>query len=73
MAPVVNIDLWRNVKPILHKLCAGNELVSGKSLHIREGIVVRPIPDRRAVDGTRLMVKVINPAYAKKETGEEMS
>lgn len=55
------------------RLCTGNECVSGKELHIREGVVVRPNVDRRASDGTRLMVKVINPKYAKKETGDELS
>lgn len=49
----------------------GNELVSGKELHIREGVVVRPYIDRRASDGTRLVLKLINPKY--KETGEEIN
>jgi RNA ligase (TIGR02306 family) len=47
------------------------EKVSGKALHIREGAVVRPYIDRRASDGTRLALKVINPKY--KETGEEIN
>lgn len=49
----------------------GKEQVSGKELHIREGAVVRPYEDRRASDGTRLVLKLINPAY--KETGEEIN
>lgn len=49
----------------------GKEQVSGKELHIREGAVVRPYIDRRAKDGTRLVLKMINPAY--KETGEEIN
>lgn len=61
------------VKSKLPELCKAKERVSGNDLHISEGLVVRPYPDRRASDGTRLMVKVINPAYAKKETGEEIS
>lgn len=52
-------------------LCKGLELVSGKSVHIREGVVLRPYVDRLAVDGTQLRLKIINPAY--KETGEELS
>lgn len=52
-------------------LCKGNELVSGKSLHIREGVVLRPYIDRNAKDGTKLRLKIINPAY--KETGEEIN
>lgn len=42
-----------------------------KEHHIREGIAVRPKIDRYAEDGTRLMVKLINPKY--KESGEEFN
>ena len=52
-------------------LCKGNELVSGKELHIREGVVLRPYIDRNAKDGTKLRLKIINPAY--RETGEEIN
>jgi RNA ligase (TIGR02306 family) len=52
-------------------LCKGMELVSGKETHIREGVVLRPYVDRNAVDGTKLRLKIINPAY--KETGEEIN
>jgi hypothetical protein len=52
-------------------LCKGKELVSGKGIHIREGFVIRPYVDRLAKDGTKLRLKVINPAY--KETGEEIN
>ena len=49
------------------------ESVSGKKLHIREGIVLRPYIDRWAADGTLLRLKVINPTYSKTETGEEIN
>lgn len=52
-------------------LCKGNEMVSGKELHIREGVVLRPYIDRDAKDRTKLRLKIINPAY--KETGEEIN
>jgi len=52
-------------------LCKGNELVSGREVHILEGVVLRPYIDRTAVDGTKLRLKIINPAY--KETGEEIN
>jgi RNA ligase (TIGR02306 family) len=52
-------------------LCKGNELVSGKEVHIKEGVVLRPYVDRNARDGTKLRLKIINPAY--KETGEEIN
>lgn len=46
----------------------GKEQVSGKELHIREGVVVAPYIDRKAFDGTRLRNKLINPSY--KETDD---
>jgi RNA ligase (TIGR02306 family) len=52
-------------------MCKGNELVSGNEVHIREGVVLRPDIDRTATDGTKLRLKIINPAY--KESGEEIS
>ena len=52
-------------------MCKGNELVSGNEIHIREGVVLRPYIDRDAKDGTKLRLKIINPAY--KETGEEIN
>jgi len=52
-------------------LSKGKELVSGKEVHIREGVVLAPYIDRRAKDGTRLRLKIINPAY--RETGEEIN
>ena len=52
-------------------LCKGNELVSGQEVHIREGVVLRPYVDRVAKDGTKLRLKIINPAY--RETGEEIN
>lgn len=53
------------------ELCKGNELVSGNEVHIREGVVLRPYIDRTARDGTKLRLKIINPAY--KESGEEIN
>lgn len=53
------------------ELCKGMELVSGREHHIREGVVLRPYIDRDAKDGTKLRLKIINPAY--KETGEEIN
>lgn len=56
---------------IFQALANGKEKVSGQELHVAEGLVLRPYIDRRASDGTRLMVKVISKHY--KETGEELS
>jgi hypothetical protein len=46
------------------KMCM--ETVSGKQLHIREGVVIRC-----ARDNTKLRLKLINPKY--KESGDEIS
>lgn len=56
---------------ILIKLSKGKETVSGKNLHIKEGIVVRPQNNRKAKEGFPLFLKVINPAYV--ESGDEFS
>lgn len=55
----------------VREFAKGNEQVSGEEVHIREGCVVSPYRDRRAEDGTRLRLKIINPAY--RETGEEFN
>ncbi len=70
--PIVYIGPYENINDLL-KMCEGQELVSGQTKHIREGIVVRPLIDRMAKDGTKLRLKIINPAYAKKITGEEIN
>lgn len=41
----------------------GMEGVSGKKLHIKEGVVVEPIYPRQSRSGKELIVKVINPKY----------
>jgi RNA ligase (TIGR02306 family) len=51
----------------------GQETLSGKSLHIKEGAVLAPILPRRNSDGAELLLKLISQKYAKQETGEELS
>ena len=58
-------------KVLEHK--EGLETVSGKGLHIREGCVLIPLEPRPNAEGHDLAVKLISSAYAKKETGEELS
>jgi RNA ligase (TIGR02306 family) len=69
--PILHLGKLKDV--ILEEMCRGNEQISGKELHIKEGIVVRPETMRFTKDGRRLFLKVINPAYAKRETGEEIN
>lgn len=58
------------------KLAEGKEQLSGRELHIKEGVVIRPIARREVVhknDVYDLQVKVLNPAYKAIETGKENS
>ena len=76
--PAYFMELW---VPILYigkfgqldvaSISKGMEQVSGKQLHIREGVVIRPLEMKFAKDGTRLFLKSINPKY--KQTGEEIN
>ena len=47
----------------IKNLRLGKEEVSGKQLHIKEGVVVRPVKDRRSSKGFRLFLKYLNPEY----------
>jgi len=58
------------------RLAEGKEQLSGRELHIKEGVVIRPIARREVVhknDIYDLQVKVLNPEYKKIETGKELS
>lgn len=79
LVPKDILDMW---VPILYRgpydsnlsrsFREGREQVSGKELHIREGVVVTPRCIRRmAQDDCDIILKIINPQY--KESGEEMS
>lgn len=48
-------------------LAKGMEQVSGRNLHIREGIVISPAIPRRASKGFPLYLKVINPKFKDSE------
>jgi RNA ligase (TIGR02306 family) len=50
-------------KTQLEAFAVGDETVSGRGLHIREGVVVSPFRPRASSEGFMLFVKVINPAY----------
>lgn len=69
--PHVARGTYGELKDKLRALAEGKEQVSGKELHIREGIVVRPFPDRKSRKGNWLRLKIINPKY--KESGEEFN
>ena len=52
-------------------LATGKEKLSGKELHVDEGIVVQPAIPRRSREGFLLLTKIINPKY--KSTDEDLS
>lgn len=68
-------DLWVPIvyeglfdPAVLIPYAEGKELVSGNSLHIREGVVVRPLIPRRVKRGSfDLQVKLLNTKYKPKD------
>ncbi|QGV81440.1 RNA ligase (ATP) [Streptomyces ficellus] len=54
------------------ELATGRETVSGRELHLREGVVVRPAVERYSpVVGGRAIAKAISPAYLTRKGGTE--
>lgn len=54
-------------------LAEGTEAVSGRGLHLREGVVVRPVPERYSpVTGGRTIAKFVSPAYLLRKGGTEL-
>ncbi|MFF9818857.1 RNA ligase (ATP) [Streptomyces sp. NPDC014006] len=51
---------------------SGRETVSGRGLHLREGVVVRPARERYSpVTGGRAIAKAVSPAYLTRKGGTE--
>ncbi|MDH3037678.1 RNA ligase (ATP) [Streptomyces griseoincarnatus] len=54
------------------ELAGGRETVSGRELHIREGVVIRPVTERHSpVTGGRAIAKAVSPAYLTRKGGTE--
>ncbi|MGW0394650.1 RNA ligase (ATP) [Streptomyces sp. NPDC003042] len=54
------------------ELASGREGVSGRSLHLREGVVIRPVAERYSpVVGGRAIAKAVSPAYLTRKGGTE--
>jgi RNA ligase (TIGR02306 family) len=50
----------------------GRETLSGRGLHVREGVVVRPATERHSpVTGGRAIAKAVSPAYLTRKGGTE--
>ncbi|GGV47933.1 RNA ligase [Streptomyces longisporoflavus] len=54
------------------ELASGRETVSGRDLHLREGVVIRPATERYSpVTGGRAIAKAVSPAYLTRKGGTE--
>ncbi|MGI5400031.1 RNA ligase (ATP) [Streptomyces sp. CA-135486] len=54
------------------ELASGRETVSGRELHLREGVVIRPSTERYSpVVGGRAIAKAVSPAYLTRKGGTE--
>ncbi|MFD3717096.1 RNA ligase (ATP) [Streptomyces sp. NPDC058674] len=54
------------------ELASGRETVSGRGLHLREGVVIRPAVERHSpVVGGRAIAKAVSPAYLTRKGGTE--
>ncbi|MFF9036980.1 RNA ligase (ATP) [Streptomyces sp. NPDC014892] len=54
------------------EVASGRETVSGRGLHLREGVVIRPATERYSpVTGGRAVAKAVSPAYLTRKGGTE--
>lgn len=54
------------------EVATGRETVSGRELHLREGVVIRPAVERYStVTGGRAIAKAVSPAYLTRKGGTE--
>jgi RNA ligase (TIGR02306 family) len=54
------------------EFATGRETVSGRDLHLREGVVIRPVSERYSpVTGRRAIAKAVSPAYLTRKGGTE--
>lgn len=54
------------------EVAEGRETVSGRELHLREGVVIRPVTERYSpVTGGRAVAKAVSPAYLTRKGGTE--
>ncbi|MGW1540286.1 RNA ligase (ATP) [Streptomyces sp. NPDC002309] len=54
------------------EFASGRETVSGRALHLREGVVIRPARERHSpVTGGRAIAKAVSPAYLTRKGGTE--
>ncbi|MEE1787523.1 RNA ligase (ATP) [Streptomyces sp. SP17BM10] len=67
-------ELWRGPfdPDTVLELAQGKETVSGRELHVREGVVIRPVTERWSLRlGSRAIAKVVGDAYLTRKGGTE--
>jgi RNA ligase (TIGR02306 family) len=60
-------------KEVVEKYTNGKETVSGKELHMREGVVIRPHDERRHDEIGRVILKSVSEAYLLRKGGTEFN
>ena len=60
-------------KEVMNKFTDGFETISGKELHIREGIVIRPTTERRCDEIGRVQLKSVSGDYLTRKGGTEFN
>ena len=60
-------------KEALDEHTNGKETVSGKNLHVREGVVVRPVIERRHDEIGRVQLKSVSEKYLLRRGGTEFN
>jgi len=58
-------------KEIIEDLTNGKETVTGKEIHMREGVVIRPLNERRDAEIGRVILKSVSDAYLLRKGGTE--
>ncbi len=57
---------------LVMELAEGRETLSGRAVHLREGVVVRPLQGRYSAElGGRALAKVVSGAYLTRKGGTE--
>ena len=60
-------------KEVVEEYTNGKETVSGKELHLREGVVIRPHDERRHDEIGRVILKSVSEAYLLRKGGTEFN
>jgi RNA ligase (TIGR02306 family) len=71
MVPVLYYGPY--IKAVIENLTNGKETVSGKELHMREGVVIRPFNERRHDEIGRVILKSVSDAYLLRKGGTEFN